>query len=157
MKIKAIIAGVVLGVSLHGCTWHKQDVHTHYKPGLGEIMSLTAMRHAKLWFAGQGQNWALAEYELEELEEGFEDMTRFHPTHKEVKRPLAELTTETMDAAVKGLDQAIQNKDVLAFEQQFEALTAGCNACHQAADFGFNIVTRPTSNAFSNQVFSVTP
>jgi hypothetical protein len=31
-----------------------------YTPGLGEIMTLTQMRHAKLWFAGQAGNWSLA-------------------------------------------------------------------------------------------------
>jgi hypothetical protein len=43
-----------------------------YTPGLGEIMSLQQMRHAKLWFAGQAENWELADYEIDELGEGFD-------------------------------------------------------------------------------------
>jgi hypothetical protein len=37
-------------------------------PGLGEIMTLNQMRHAKLWRAGEAQNWSLAAYELDELQ-----------------------------------------------------------------------------------------
>src|SRR5262249_46301319 len=45
-------------------------------PGLGEIMALQQMRHSKLWFAGSAGNWPLAEYELDELKEGFGDVRR---------------------------------------------------------------------------------
>ena len=51
-----------------------------YVPGLGEIMGQIAMRHTKLWYAGAAQNWELAAYEIKELEEGFEDAGKFHPT-----------------------------------------------------------------------------
>ncbi|PYR25901.1 MAG: hypothetical protein DMF98_10670, partial [Acidobacteria bacterium] len=43
-----------------------------YVPGLGEMMSLQQMRHVKLWFAGQAENWDLAAYEVDELGEGFD-------------------------------------------------------------------------------------
>ena len=45
-----------------------------YQPGLGEIMALQQMRHIKLWFAGHAGNWPLADYEIGELKEGFEDV-----------------------------------------------------------------------------------
>ena len=68
---------------LSGCASEPTPVTVEsFNPGLGEIMSLTAMRHAKIWFAGQAENWALATYELDELKEGFEDAELFHPTHK---------------------------------------------------------------------------
>src|SRR5437667_12127930 len=54
-----------------------------YIPGLGEIMSLQQMRHVKLWLAGQAENWELAAYETDELSEGFDDIVKFHPTHKD--------------------------------------------------------------------------
>src|SRR5436853_5426089 len=54
-----------------------------YAPGLGEMMSLQQMRHVKLWFAGDAGNWELAAYELDELGEGFDDIVKFHPTHKD--------------------------------------------------------------------------
>src|ERR1700747_350413 len=54
-----------------------------YVPGLGEMMSLQQMRHVKLWFAGQAENWELASYELDEIGEGFDDVLKYHPTHKD--------------------------------------------------------------------------
>src|SRR5690348_11915037 len=54
-----------------------------YVPGLGEIMSLQQMRHTKLWLAGAAKNWKLADYELDELGEGFDDAVKMHPTHKD--------------------------------------------------------------------------
>src|SRR5437868_10960463 len=55
-----------------------------FKPGLGEIMTLQQMRHLKLWFAAQSGNWSLADYELDELKEGFEDITKYYPTKDDV-------------------------------------------------------------------------
>src|ERR1700722_13760816 len=47
-----------------------------YQPGLGEIMALQQMRHIKLWFAGRAGNWPLADYEVGELQEGFDDVKK---------------------------------------------------------------------------------
>jgi hypothetical protein len=124
-----------------------------YVPGLGEIMSATQMRHTKLWFAGKARNWPLAAYELDELKEGFDDVVTFHPTHKDAPAPLAELLPQITGAPLKMLDEAISAKDSGKFVKAFDALTGACNACHQAAKFGFNVVTRPTANPYTNQNF----
>src|SRR4051812_10619726 len=58
-----------------------QAASAAYVPGLGELMALQQMRHAKLWFAGSNRNWPLADYELDELREGFEDVQKLHQTH----------------------------------------------------------------------------
>jgi hypothetical protein len=123
-------------------------------PGLGEIMTLTQMRHAKLWFAGQAQNWPLAAYEVDELEEGFADAIRFHPTHKSSPLPLTQLIPLKMNAPLAALRASIGQQDGAAFTRAFDSLTASCNECHQATDFGFNVVTTPSSNPFPNQVFA---
>ena len=122
-----------------------------FAPGLGEIMTLTQMRHVKLWLAGTNENWPLAKYELDELQEGMDDAAKFHPTHKKVPIP------KLIDAFVKGpLDQlegAVKAQDREQFVKAFDALTQGCNACHQATAFGFNVVTRPVGNPYANQAF----
>jgi hypothetical protein len=141
---------------LISCAAHNNPpVHNEsFTPGLGEIMSLTSMRHAKLALAGQAQNWQLAEYELDELHEGFDDAVKFHPTHKNIK-DVAKLITGTMNNSMKELEKAIKAKNVQQFNEKFDQLTAACNACHQMTEFGFNVVTRPTSNPFVNQDFSI--
>jgi hypothetical protein len=139
---------------LISCATNNSPVDNHnYTPGLGEIMSLTSMRHAKLALAGQAENWALAEYELDELHEGFDDAVKFHPTHKNIKE-LGKLIAGTMDNPLKELEKAIKAKNMQQFNENFDQLTAACNACHQMTEFGFNVVTRPTSNPFVNQDFS---
>ncbi len=45
-----------------------------YRPSLSEIMALQQMRHIKLWFAGRANNWPLANYEIGELNDGFDDV-----------------------------------------------------------------------------------
>lgn len=128
-----------------------------YTPGLGEIMTLTQMRHIKLWYAGTAGNWPLADYELDELGEGFADAARFHPTHKDAAKPLTQLIPEFTDAPLRRLRAVVAARDADAFPQAYDALTAGCNGCHHAAGFGFNVVSRPKSNPYSNQVFRVAP
>jgi hypothetical protein len=60
-------------------------------------------------------------------------------------------------APVAELRAAIGKRDKRAFEEAFDSLTAGCNNCHRTMKFGFNVVRRPTADAFSNQNFSLPP
>lgn len=124
-----------------------------YAPDLGEIMSLTQMRHLKLWFAGQAENWALASYETDELEEGFSDTVRFHPTHKGSPAPLSQLVPEFTAGPIEALRSAIERRDLAEFTAAYDSLTEGCNGCHRAAEFSFNVVARPSANPYSNQRF----
>jgi len=141
---------VVFGLTVvAGCA---QPPSPQQGPGLGEIMGATQMRHAKLFFAGQAQNWPLADYEMDELQEGFDDAVRLHPTHKGAA--VATLLPSTTADAMTSLHSAIDQHDAAAFAQAFDALTAACNTCHEAADFGFNVVVRPRTNPYTNQQFA---
>ena len=126
-----------------------------YVPGLGEIMSLQQMRHLKLWFAGQAANWSLASYEVDELGEGFDDVVKFYPTHKESPVAPRDAVPHMVTEPLAELRDAISRKDRAAFVEAYDALTASCNNCHQATNFGFNRVQRPDSNPYPNQVFTV--
>jgi hypothetical protein len=117
-------------------------------------MSLQQMRHAKLWFAGDAGNWRLAAYELTEIREGFADIARLHPTHKTAPVPIDQAIETIMKDPLDRLAEAIEKKDRTAFRTAYETVTEGCNGCHQATEFGFNVVQRPTSNPFSNQSFA---
>ena len=112
------------------------------------------MRHAKLWFAGEAGNWKLAAYELDELKEGFDDVVRYHATHKDSPVPIGEAVQKIMTEPLAGLGAAIDKQDPAAFTRAYDAVTDGCNRCHQATNFGFNVVQRPATNPYSNQAFS---
>lgn len=125
-----------------------------YVPGLGEIMTLQQMRHTKLWLAGEAENWNLAAYEVKELGEGFDDIIRYHPTHEESPVAPKDAIPRMVTAPVADLVAAIEKKDATAFGHAFDALTAACNSCHQATNFGFNVVQRPVMNPYPNQLFA---
>ena len=110
-----------------------------YIPGLGEFMSATQVRHAKLWFAGNARNWELAAFELDEIKEGLGDAARLHPTHEGVA--VADMIKANLDAPLAEL-------------RAFDRLTAGCNACHTAAAHAFIRIQRPTAPPVSNQIFA---
>ena len=128
-----------------------------YSPGLGEIMTLQQMRHTKLWLAGQAGNWELAAYELDELGEGFDDVIKFHPTHKDSPVAPKDAIPRMMLQPLADLRAAVEKKDSASFVQTYDAFTTACNNCHQATNFGFNRVQRPDSNPYPNQLFAVPP
>jgi hypothetical protein len=125
-----------------------------FTPGLGEIMTLQQMRHTKLWLAGEAANWDLADYEIKELGEGFDDVVKFHPTHEDAPVAPKDAIPRMVTGPVSDLQAAIMKKDKKAFEAGYDALTKACNDCHSAMNFGFNVVQRPTSNPYPNQVFT---
>jgi hypothetical protein len=114
-------------------------------PGLGEVMTLQQLRHIKLWFAGSAGNWALADYEIGELNEGFEDADKL----------VGGGTVEKMvGGPIKALQKAVGDKNSAAFAAAFDGLTAGCNSCHHLLAHPFIVIRRPTLLPYSDQVFA---
>jgi hypothetical protein len=149
--MKPIFAALIAGALLATLKASAQEGSTPqaaapYEPGLGEIMALQQMRHIKLWFAGRAGNWPLADYEIDELKEGFDDVNK-------------QLGGDTVEKAVGGrisaLEKAIEAKDRAAFVNAFDKLTAGCNSCHHMLDHAFIVIQRPTLLPYSNQSFAV--
>jgi uncharacterized protein (TIGR00251 family) len=151
-RIRGLLAALVLAllvIASLACT------NKGYEPGLGELMSLQQMRHEKLWRAGQAGNWELAAYELDELGEGFDDVVRFHPTHKDSPLPLSDIVPKIMGQPLRSARTAVEAHDPQAFASSFDAVTAACNSCHQATNFGFNVVQRPPDPMwYANQDFA---
>ena len=58
-----------------------------------------------------------------------------------------------MKEPIEGVEKAVATRDQAGFAEAFDKLTEGCNACHRATNFGFNTVTRPAANPYSNQAF----
>ena|SRR5947209_16561060 len=123
-----------------------------FTPGLGEIMTLQQMRHLKLWFAGQAGNWPLADYELDELKEGFEDIVKYFPMKDDV--PTGSMASAVIEKEVAELNKAIEAKDRKQFGAAFDKMTAACNACHQASKHPFIVIRRPAGNPYANQSFA---
>jgi hypothetical protein len=129
-----------------------QPAKDSYQPGLGEFMTATQLRHAKLWFAGKSNNWALAAYEVDEIKEGLEDAAKYHANNDGV--PVAELIKAIIDPRLEQLEKAIEGKSSTQFAAAFDELTNGCNSCHAKAGKPFIRVQRPTTPPVSNQNFT---
>jgi hypothetical protein len=156
-RMRAAIGFMIATVGVIGLTsgcGEKTPGSQAYIPGLGEIMSLQQMRHTKLWLAGEAENWDLAAYEVDELSEGFDDVVRFHPTHKDSpvapKDAIPRMVTEPLES----VRAVVSRKDRPGFTDAYDALTTACNNCHQATNFGFNRVQRPATNPYPNQAFA---
>src|ERR1700758_1876563 len=104
-----------------------QTAKEPYEPGLGEFMTATQLRHAKLWFAGKNSNWDLAAYEIDEIKEGLEDAAKLHPTFDNV--PVAEMIKSIIDPRIERLEKTIEAKNGAQFVAAFDELTSGCNGC----------------------------
>ena len=125
----------------------KIEVKNSYKPGLGEFMLTEQMHHAKLWFAGINENWNLANFELGEIKETFDNAVKFLPERKETKE------IPMIYPALDSLQASINQQDIKKFTNDFKVLTETCNECHQAVHFQFNVIKIPSSEPVSNQEF----
>ncbi|HTL82968.1 MAG TPA: hypothetical protein VL651_14745 [Bacteroidia bacterium] len=118
-----------------------------YKPGLGEFMSGIQIHHNKLWFAGENQNWDLADFEIKEIIESIDDIKKYCADRKEVGM------ISMINSPLDSVNFSIEKKDSALFRRSFISLTNTCNTCHQDNGFGFNKVKIPDQPPFSNQDF----
>lgn len=154
--MKTVLA-LILSLILSSCASPSLKVENpagEMKPGLGEIMEVIQQHHAKLYFSGSSQNWELAEYQIDEIKEGIEDVVKYYPTFKEVKLPLKDLIPRIIESPLKSVADAIHKKSKAEFIRAFNGLTASCNSCHQAANHGFIVIQAPKSPEFTNQKFT---
>ena len=137
--------------SIENLTAKIQELKDKYRPGLGEYMIGIQLHHSKLWFAGINNNWKLADYEIGEIKESFDDIKNVETDRPEVK------TIGIIQSALDSLTAAITLKDEVAFKKQFTLLTAACNNCHTTNKFEFNVITIPTGLPVTNQDFKPHP
>ncbi len=123
-----------------------------YSPGVADIMIATQVRHAKLWLAGDARNWELADYQIDELKEGLEDIVKYFPVYKDM--PVGQMIEATAMAPISEVEAAVKARDRAKFIGAFDKLTAACNTCHQSSNRPFIVIQRPTGSAFPNQSFA---
>ncbi|HXQ11963.1 MAG TPA: hypothetical protein VN805_13290 [Caulobacteraceae bacterium] len=102
------------------------------QPGLGDLMNASLQtHHAKLWFAGHADNWALAAFEVKEMKETTALMENVFPMWHNLN---VGVMVTVLDSSLNELDQAIAAKDPVKFDDAYHDLTNACNACHTAAN-----------------------
>jgi type II secretory pathway component PulL len=105
----------------------------------------------KLYFAGKEQNWELAEFYTEELEETAEKLANGNIEDEGVN--LSALVPSVLLPSIEPLEKAIKAKDSKAFQENYVLLVNSCNKCHTLAKHPFIRVAVPTSPTHGNQVY----
>lgn len=118
-------------------------------PETAEMMNSIQRYHLKLWFAGQNENWDLADFELHELEEVFEMIEEYKAGKDYI--PMI----PTIYPAIENLEVAIKAKDKNSFEKNYLHLTNTCNTCHKSTGHPYVVIKIPQENPYSNQSFTV--
>jgi len=124
------------------------DGDDRFAPGLHTMMVELATRHASVWFAGDAQNWELADYMVHELEEVAEQVGAAHPEYDGI--PVATLMAEMTIPVIEELEAAVIARDHGAFVAAYDRLTTSCNACHAASNRAAIVMQRPTAPPLTN-------
>jgi hypothetical protein len=125
----------------------ERKIQQTYKPGFGEFMSSVQVHHNKLWFAAQNKNWKLADFEVHEIMEALDDIRKYETDRKESQ--MIGIINPVLDS----VNAAIQQQNIISFNNNFVVLTNTCNQCHKATGFEFNVIKIPGNPPFSNQEF----
>lgn len=106
----------------------------------------------KLWFAGDNENWELADFYAHELEETTEELEEMDAEEEGYK--INELLENMYAPAFEDVEAAIDAQDKVAFSENYTTLVNSCNSCHAVVKHQFLKVKVPERPAFSNQDFS---
>jgi hypothetical protein len=113
-----------------GSVEQRVDALASIQPGLGAVMHEFAYRFANTYWAANGGNWGLAQYQLKELLEAQEVAELTRPQR-------APMLKANEQAYLKPLAKAIEKADLAQFNRDFAEAIKGCNGCHTALGYGF--------------------
>lgn len=113
-------------------------------------MSFISRYAKKLYFAGEVENWELADIYSHEIEEISEDIVARGEKHDEID--ISQLMESMLLPQVERVEEAIDSGDREMFLDRYNVMIQSCNQCHDASDYGAVKVTVPETNPF-NQDF----
>jgi len=121
------------------------------KAELGQQMLLLQLRHGRLWAAGQGQDWLLAQFQLAELNEALDEVVEENGDAAALQpQQLSVVLPAIMKPAIARMRKAIDDQDVGEFKTAYDGLSNACSSCHQAADHAFLVIQRPKTPVLDN-------
>ena len=126
----------------------EKELEDVYRPGYGSLMMNIRQHHSNLWYAAINENWDLAAFELEELEERFEELEKFQAAEEASK------LIPTVWPEIEGLEELVAEGNSEDFGLAYDGLSLTCNKCHQATGHDFIKIIRPEGKpGLRNQSF----
>jgi hypothetical protein len=105
-------------------------------PDQAHAMQDVAYHFTNLWFAGDKENWPLAQFYLNETRSHLHWAVRIIPVRKTPEGKelrLADLLGGMEQTVLKELEDSITAKKGDAFREKYQQTLASCYACHSAA------------------------
>ena len=140
MRLRTLMLVAILATLSASSAGAPADASTQ----LSDLMTRLQLQHAKLWFAGKLSNWALANYEVRQIESNLEAAGKLLADPSKADR-----TREQLHA----VRQAIQSKDAPAFATSYADLTNACNSCHRSSGYAWIAMQVPLTLPVPNQSF----
>jgi hypothetical protein len=114
-------------------------------PSQSHAMMDVAYHFTNLWFAGQHQNWPLAQFYFNESRSHIAWAVRLVPVRKTSggELRLAEMFDAFDKTLLADLKKQIADKNGKQFKVAYRAALDGCNACHTAAEKPFLHIVVP--------------
>jgi len=106
-------------------------------PDQAHAMADVGAHYTNLWFAGQSENWPLAQFCLDETKSHLRWAVRIIPKRKDAEGreiDLQGILTALETTMLKDLDASIKEKDRAKFEAGYKLQLEGCMACHKASN-----------------------
>ncbi|MCX8112963.1 MAG: hypothetical protein N3E49_07215 [Bacteroidia bacterium] len=106
----------------------------------------------KLHQAGAAENWPLAAFYHEELEETAEQLERLAILDDGI--PVSAMMRPNLIEPLEAVERAIQAKDAASFHKALQEVVVRCNGCHVAAGKPYIRFSIPTTDQPPRQLFS---
>jgi hypothetical protein len=112
-------------------------------------MSFISRYSKKLYFAGEAENWELADIYSHEIEAISEDIIEMNKEHAGIN--ISELMESMLLPQIERVEEAIENEDRGAFLERYNVLIQTCNQCHAATNYDAVVITVPQTNPFNQE------
>lgn len=154
-SLAVLLLGACLGAIGHALWWspprsaHAQPVSTEPSlaaeiaeikgklPSQSHTMQDVSYHFANLWFAGQNENWDLAEFYWDETRSHLRWAVRVIPVRKDNAGNdvnLGEILQGFENGPLNQLHLAIASHDTAAFDKAYRFSIETCYGCHKASD-----------------------
>jgi len=147
MKLSMI---AIVALALTGCHASGEQAGWRY----GALMAEAGQRFELIGRAGAAQRFELAEFELDELKELFEqDFPHAEPPRESDGVPLQSMLEAMLAGDFPKLKSSLAARDREAFDKAYGAMASSCYGCHVATGHGYLVV----SAVPGTQVFGLAP